>query len=144
MTDKTSFVIILFDGRCNLCNASVNFTIKNDRHRRFKLASLQSKAGKALQQRYNLPQNLFSVILIEKDGRLYDKSTAILRIARHLGFPWSVAALLMHIPRIQRDRIYAYIARNRYKWFGTRSAPRRPSRAEKKRFLSPLEESHGD
>ncbi|NDK18729.1 MAG: DUF393 domain-containing protein, partial [Zetaproteobacteria bacterium] len=38
--------IILFDGYCNLCNASVDFVIKHDKKNYFLLTSLQSDASK--------------------------------------------------------------------------------------------------
>ncbi len=53
-TDKlSSFVsatdkVILFDGVCKLCNAWSNFIIKNDKHRFFKLCSVQSEECQAI------------------------------------------------------------------------------------------------
>jgi len=43
--------IVLFDGVCNFCNASVSFIIRHDSERRFRFAALQSAAGATLQQR---------------------------------------------------------------------------------------------
>jgi len=37
--------LVLFDGVCNLCNASVDFLIRRDRQRRLRYASLQSEVG---------------------------------------------------------------------------------------------------
>ena len=39
--------VVLFDGVCNLCNASVNFIIDRDPDARIRLAALQSEAGRA-------------------------------------------------------------------------------------------------
>jgi predicted DCC family thiol-disulfide oxidoreductase YuxK len=40
--------IILFDGVCNLCTASVQFVLARDSHKRFRFASLQSPAARKL------------------------------------------------------------------------------------------------
>ncbi|QYO67876.1 DUF393 domain-containing protein [Leptolyngbya sp. 7M] len=40
--------IVLFDGVCNFCNASVNFVIKQDKAGYFKFAPLQSEIGVTL------------------------------------------------------------------------------------------------
>jgi len=40
--------IIFFDGVCHLCNASVDFILRADRHRRFTFAPLQGKTAAEL------------------------------------------------------------------------------------------------
>src|SRR3990172_10932307 len=40
--------IVLYDGWCNLCDSSVAFILRRDRHARFRFAALQSPAGTAL------------------------------------------------------------------------------------------------
>ena len=74
--------IVLFDGVCNFCNWSVNFIIRHDRHDFFRFAPLQSEAGKALQQRYNLKSNRLDTLIVIESGRAYLRSTAVLRIVR--------------------------------------------------------------
>ena len=39
-------VVVLFDGVCNLCNASVQWLLEHDREGRYRLASLQSAAAR--------------------------------------------------------------------------------------------------
>ncbi len=97
--------VVLFDGVCNFCDASVNFIIERDREGYFKFAALQSDRGKALAREHGLESEIDdpsaenvrpidSVILIE-DGKAYAHSTAALRIARHLG-PTVVLDLRVH------------------------------------------------
>ncbi len=38
--------IVIFDGVCNFCNATVHFLMKHDRHQRLKFASNQSEAAR--------------------------------------------------------------------------------------------------
>ncbi|MEO6334238.1 MAG: DUF393 domain-containing protein, partial [Pyrinomonadaceae bacterium] len=46
--------VVLFDGVCNFCDASVNFVIEHDPEGYFKFAPLQSKAGTELANAYGL------------------------------------------------------------------------------------------
>lgn len=106
-------MMILFDGECILCDSFINFVIKRDKKQKFQLAYLQSKlAGK-----FDISQNLDTVILV-KNGRIYQKSSAILRIIKELGGLWCLAILLLLIPGIARDFCYDFIGNRRYKWFG--------------------------
>jgi hypothetical protein len=45
-------------------------------------------------------------------------SDAWLEVARALGGPWRMFGLLRLIPKILRDAVYRYVARNRYLIFG--------------------------
>ncbi|MGV3639359.1 MAG: thiol-disulfide oxidoreductase DCC family protein [Adhaeribacter sp.] len=127
--------IILFDGVCNLCNGFVQFVIRHDRGQRFRFASLQSDtARELLQNQPGAAQDLDSVVLIE-DGRYYRQSTAALRILRRLGGGWPLLYGLIVVPPLVRDRVYAWIAGNRYRWFGQREACMLPTPELKSRFL---------
>ena len=84
MEDYKEFKIILFDGICNLCNASVNFIIDKDKKDIFKFAALQSEIGKEILDKFNLQKiNYDSFLLIEND-KYYLKSTATLRVLKYL------------------------------------------------------------
>lgn len=50
-TAADSRPVILFDGSCNLCNAGVQFMLDWDTAGKYRLAALQSDAGKALLMR---------------------------------------------------------------------------------------------
>jgi predicted DCC family thiol-disulfide oxidoreductase YuxK len=45
---KEEKIVLLFDGDCNFCNATVNFILLRDRHDRFRFGALQSDIGKKL------------------------------------------------------------------------------------------------
>jgi predicted DCC family thiol-disulfide oxidoreductase YuxK len=115
--------VILFDGICNLCNASVNFILKRDKNQLFRYVSLQSEEGEKLISHYAIPKNVDSVILI-KNKEVYLESEAAVEIAAMLPRPWSWMASFSIIPRKLRDKIYRCIARNRYRWFGKRETCR--------------------
>lgn len=131
--------VILFDGVCNLCNGAVQFVLDRDRHKRFRFAALQSEAGQALLRQRGLTPpdpgaDPDTIVLVEGD-RVSDRSTAALRIARHLGFPWVLAGIFWLLPRPLRDWVYRFIARNRYRWFGKSESCRLPTPELRGRFL---------
>ena len=113
----------------------MQFVIARDPQARFRFASLQSNAAAALLngrvQRGPLPD---SVLLVE-DGRIYTQSTAALRVARGLGFPWNLSYGFVIVPKPLRDAVYAWVARNRYAWFGKRDVCMVPTPDLRARFL---------
>jgi len=128
--------IVLFDGVCNLCSNSVQFVIKREPAGHIQFASLQS----AIAQELLLPfpavsaEELHSMVVIEY-GKVYTRSTAALRITRHLKGAWPLLYALMIIPRFIRDSVYNYIATHRYQWFGKKDACWVPTPELKGRFL---------
>jgi predicted DCC family thiol-disulfide oxidoreductase YuxK len=127
--------VILFDGVCNFCNSSINFVIKHDKKGLFRFAPLQSATGNELLQRFNLSTTDFdSFVLIEGD-KYYTKSTAALRVLKHLSFPYPLAAVFIIVPPFIRNAVYDFISRNRYKWFGKREVCMVPTKEVRGRFL---------
>jgi predicted DCC family thiol-disulfide oxidoreductase YuxK len=109
---------ILFDGECNLCNASVNFIMKRDKKKKFEYQPIQSvKEGSIPAPALEIVKQLNSILLLEGD-KLYTQSTAILRVSKHLGGLVSLLYAFIIVPKFLRDAVYRFIARNRYKWFG--------------------------
>ena len=125
--------IVLFDGICNLCNASVQFILKYEKKPIFKFGTLQSTKVKELLSSYDTELISDSVLLIQND-KIYQESTAALRIARELKYFW-VLYYLIYIPSWLRDPIYRLIVRNRYKWFGKRETCMIPTEELKNRFI---------
>lgn len=127
--------IVLFDGVCNFCNASINFMIRNDRADYFRFLPLQSEKGKKIVERYHLdPENLQTVILLE-NGKIYTRSTAALRIARKLRGAWKLFYAFVIVPPFLRDLVYNVIAKNRYRWWGKQDACMVPTPDVRKKFL---------
>ena len=110
--------IILFDGVCNLCNGAVQFVIKRDNKNRFLFASLQSEEGKQILENHNFPLNKRDSFLLVEDGKVYERSTAALRVLKNLSRLWSLLYGFIIVPKSIRDSVYNWIAKNRYQWFG--------------------------
>ncbi len=126
---------VLFDGVCNFCNASINFVIDRDSKGIFKFAALQSKIGQEILKKYNLKQTDFDSIILEKEGKIYQKSDAALEIARNLDGLWKIFYIFKIIPSFLRNPIYDLIAKNRYRIFGRTDVCRIPTPELKARFL---------
>ena len=111
--------IILFDGVCSLCNGGVNFAIDHDSVGKFRFASLQSKAGQTLLMRSGKkPNDISSIVLVTPD-KAYFKSDAVLRIAQKLdGNPLLpvVGTIGPFVPGFIRNRVYDFVADNRYRF----------------------------
>lgn len=128
--------VILFDGVCNFCNGVVNFIIKRDRGNVFKFAPLQSlQAKKLLSDKLAGEEALKSIVLLEND-KIYTRSTAALRICRHLYGPSRLLYGFIIIPAFIRDIFYKIISKYRYRWFGKREECMIPTPEIRTKFLS--------
>ncbi|MDQ2720479.1 MAG: thiol-disulfide oxidoreductase DCC family protein [Bacteroidota bacterium] len=127
--------VILFDGFCNFCNSAVNFVIKRDKKGIFKFAALQSDISCHLLNKFESPRiDLNSFVLIEND-KIFTRSTAALKVCKHLSGLWPLMYGFMIVPGFIRDSIYNWISKNRYKWFGKREECMIPTSAISTRFL---------
>lgn len=133
---ETGKKIILFDGVCNLCNSSINFVIKRDKHDIFRYASLQSEIGKKLISERNIDINkIDSILLIEPNVKYYHKSTAALHIAKQLSGIYPLLSVFLILPKFLRDFVYDIIAKNRYRWFGKQESCMIPTPELKALFI---------
>lgn len=131
--------LVLFDGECNLCNGSVQFILRRDPHARFQFAALQSAVGRRALAAVAPGAQFPDSIVLVAGGRAAVKSTAALRIARGLRWPWPLFAVFFVVPRPLRDLVYDWIARHRYRWFGKRASCMVPTPALRSRFLDAAE-----
>ena len=127
--------VVLFDGVCNLCNASVRAILARDRKGIFRLASLQSQAARRVFAEAGAPVPAVDSVVLVEGGTVYTRSDVVIRVASRLGFPWSMAGVLRIVPRGLRDAVYDWIARNRYRWFGRKDACPVPTPEQRARFL---------
>ena len=127
--------VILFDGVCNLCNGAVQYVIKHDADEQFLFASLQSQFGQQVLASYHLSSTDFNSFILLRNGKIYQKSTAALLVAKQLKGVINWLYLCRVIPAFIRDGVYSIIAKNRYKWFGKQDACWLPTPELMGRFL---------
>lgn len=140
--------VVLFDGVCNLCNAAVQFMIDRDKDSALRFAPIQSDVAKELLEgsmgaegakkiRDGATGNGDPDTIVFVNGKdAWTHSSAALRIAQRLSFPWSWLIVGLIVPRPLRDLVYRFIAKNRYRWFGKSDTCRIPTPELRARFLA--------
>ena len=103
--------IIIFDGYCALCSGWAQFVLRHDRRAVYRLLRAQSPLGRSLYVHYGLDPEDYQTNILLADG--------IMRI----------------LPRPVRDRLYAFVARNRLRFFGRRATCYVPNAGDEDRFL---------
>ncbi|MDF2448143.1 MAG: hypothetical protein K0R26_647 [Bacteroidota bacterium] len=127
--------VLLFDGFCNLCHASVQFVLKHEKKPDLLFCSLQSEKGLQLLKAHSIdPQVTNSLVLIE-NGKAYKKSSAALRVTKYLRGAFQLSLFFMIIPAFIRNAVYDFISKNRYKWYGKKETCIIPVSEMKSRFL---------
>ncbi len=128
--------VLLFDGVCNLCNASVQWVLLRDKKGVFRFAALQSEIGQHLLKARGMSGETLDSVVVVSGEQVLTHSDAPLEVVRLLGGGWSLLYVFRWLPRWIRDSIYRYIARNRYRWFGKKESCMLPRQEWKERFLS--------
>jgi predicted DCC family thiol-disulfide oxidoreductase YuxK len=127
--------VVLFDGVCNLCSASVQFLIEHDPHGKLRFAPLQSETAQTLLEAVGFTDYDFDTIVLIEGEEYYTKSDAALRIARRLERPWSLLWAGRYVPRALRDAAYDVVASSRYAVFGEKDRCMVPTPEVRDRFL---------
>ena len=116
--------VLLFDGVCNLCNASIRAIVRLDAEGEILFAPLQSDVATELLDRVGMDRDYFdSVVLVEgptgtDEWETYTKSDAIFRVCRKLDGPVPLVYPLVYLPKRLRDGVYDVVALHRYQVFG--------------------------
>jgi len=118
-------ILVQFDGICILCSRTIRFILKADREKKFLFQALQS-----------LPGNQMADSVIVYDGKSkYAHFDAFLKIGKELGGIYRLIEIFKIIPSPWRKSLYLWIAKNRYRWFGTLKSCFIPSPEERERFI---------
>lgn len=105
-----------------------------DRSNQLKFASLQ---GETAAKEIGVTKETIDpdTIVYLREGKKFERSTAVLKILSDVGGPWSLARLLLIIPKFVRDAAYNLIAKNRYRFIKKRETCRMPTASERERLL---------
>ena len=101
--------VIIFDGICLMCSGFVQFILRHDRKRSFRLMAAQTPTGTALYRHFGLDPVSYETNILIENGCARFKSDGSIRIFERLGFPWSMAVVLRILPGPVRDWLYAEI-----------------------------------
>ncbi len=127
--------VVLFDGVCHLCDGAVRFILRKEKSSVLRFAPLQSDAGKKLLSKYGYPDNYLGGMILIENNRAHDGSSAVLRIAGKMRFPWNCSLILLVLPKPVRDLGYQIIASLRYRIFGKKEVCTLPQGEDITRFL---------
>ena len=141
-------LLVIYDGECGLCNRSIRWMLRRDRHDRLRFAPSNTPAVEELLAShgfipFNPSTNPDTIFVLRNAGtsveELLVRSNAILACLRVLPQPWPVfASILRLIPRPIRESGYRLIARWRYRIWGRYAACPIPTAEERRHFLSLL------
>jgi predicted DCC family thiol-disulfide oxidoreductase YuxK len=139
-TTATGTSVVLYDGVCGLCNASVQFLLRHDPEGRFRFAALQSAIARdALARHGHEATDLDTVYVIDRFGtpeeRVLMRSSAALHCLRWMGWPWRLGTILAVVPASLLDLAYRLLARYRYRFFGKLDSCLIPAPEVRERFL---------
>lgn len=127
--------VILFDGTCAFCERSVVFIAKRDPQGYFRFGASQTPQAAALLAPYGVTRDTARSIILIEGGQVYLRSTATLRIAARLPWPWSLARVLLAVPRPIRDAAYRVVAAIRHRVAGRSNACEIPPKEIRKRMI---------
>ena len=108
---------VLYDGACNLCRASVTRVRRLDSGGRIELLDLRGASVAVRFPQVNLEEAMRLMQAVDRSGHVYSGADAWARIG--LTLPgWRFMAWVILVPGIHfvAQRVYAWIARNRYRW----------------------------
>jgi predicted DCC family thiol-disulfide oxidoreductase YuxK len=136
-------LLVMFDGRCALCNGSVRGLLRRDRWDRLRSVELDSTKVAGVLARHSLSGlgSATGTLLVVLDAggaaeRVLLRSDAVVALLRELPRPWpSIGVALKWIPRPLRDLGYRLVARWRYRIWGQLESCPLPTAEERARFL---------
>lgn len=111
--------VVIYDLECVLCNFWVKRLLRIDRQGKIRFAHIGSEFVHEIQrQRPDL--NPSDGVMLWEQEMVHQGMEAVLRIAKILGGKVRVLEVLRILPKEIREKLYNWIARNRYGWFGKR------------------------
>ena len=127
--------VILFDGTCAFCEGAVRFIARRDASRYFRFGASQTAAAARLLAPFGLTRETARSLILIEEGRVFLRSTASLRIARRLGWPWRLAAAALVLPAPLRDLVYRAVAAVRHRVAGASNACEVPPEEIRERMI---------
>ncbi len=134
--------LVLFDGVCGLCDATVQFLLDHDPQATLHFATLQGELGQAILSRHRDLTGVDSVVLVESgvDARgvpfehVFCRSRAVFRILGGLDRRVRWLGGAQHLPAPLANVAYDLVASVRYRIWGKLEACRIPTPEVRARF----------
>ncbi len=126
-------LIVFYDGDCGLCNRSVQFVLNHEKSSKVYFSALQSAFAQQFFEEKQFAKPDLTTFYFYKEGRLYSKSTAALKLTGFLKFPYSMLQLFLVVPTFMRDFVYSFVAKRRLNFANAFCVV--PSSENRKRFI---------
>lgn len=127
--------VVLFDGLCGMCDASVQCLLRLDRERRLRYIPLQDVRVASLAAQVTGPSGDYETMAVLYQGQLFTRVAAYIELGRHVGRLRLVRLILRVVPAPLANTAYGIIARHRHRFGGRLAACRIPSPEERALFL---------
>ncbi len=114
--------VVLFDGTCAFCEGSVIFIANRDPGGYFRFGASQTPEAERLLAAHGVARESARSLILIEGGGVHLRSTAALRIASRLTWPWSLARVFLLVPRPIRDAVYGLVAIVRHRIAGRSNA----------------------
>ena len=110
---------LIYDANCALCEATKNFLARWDKGHSILFLHFKDNDAKALLPFLAGMEHLEAMYFLDENGKSWKGMEAAREILRYLplGRPLAWLFYLPGVPHLA-DRLYTWVARNRYLWFG--------------------------
>ncbi len=115
-------MIVLYDGECVLCNFWISKIKNNPNASCFQTISLEQWKKNNEQNASIYGLELPDSVVLIYNNQIFTESDAVLKIVSNLAGPMRLLLIGYLIPRFIRNLIYRWVAKNRYRWFGSKNA----------------------
>jgi len=127
--------IAVMDGECTLCSFGARMVHRLDHTGEIRICQIQTELGQQLMAENGLdPIDPESWLFIE-DGKALRDFDALIRVGERSGGIGRLLSVLRVIPKGLRDRLYLWIARNRYRFLGRSKMCEIPDPALQRRMI---------
>jgi predicted DCC family thiol-disulfide oxidoreductase YuxK len=116
-------ITIVYDGMCHLCSGSMAWMARRVAAEQVRFVPVQSEEGAAALKSAKLDALNPQSFLVIENGLAVQKTQAVIILLKTVGGKWKLIAQFLHLlPRMLTDKLYDWVAANRYKWFGRRES----------------------
>jgi len=132
---RPSYSVVIFDGECILCNRSIDFIVRHDSGRKFKILHAQSAIGKRVARAFGHCSKLNeSVLVFTPGGSVLQRYDAVSWILSEL--EGVINPPLAFVPRRLLNSVYDMLAPFRYRVFGRNASLCRIDAKKKEWFIT--------
>ncbi len=128
--------LVIYDGVCNLCSKSVQFILTRNGKRNIIFTAAQGAYAHHVLAQYGMQPAVLNSVVYINNGKVYKQSAAVLHICKQLSGLWPLMYAFIIVPPIIRNAVYNYIAKHRYKWYGSTQVCWLPKPEWQQRFVS--------